>query len=465
VLGFATSTATFVGATVYATASLQGVASRLHDVSENAMPSIVELGAMRRALLRVEYALNQSAEGATWDAQQGGAVELGALQDTERKYETLPQFPGEPEVWGRTRAHIDGLPRIARRIGEHIAAGDSDAANAEVTDHLIPSTHVIDDDLAELITLNEEQGRLAAVAADAALSRTRRLSRVLDLVCVAITAGLALAAYLALRGYARATARRTEELEGFAARVAHDIRSPLQPAVLALGAMMRRLRKTDSGEADPLQGSVERGLRGLGHVDDLVGGLLAFAQSGAVPERGASASVQDVVTGVLADLQPEAATHRIELRAEELPSKAMACTSGVLTSIVLNLVTNAIKHFPPDKEPRKILVRGRTEGPMVHVEIEDTGAGVAPAALGRVFDLYVRLDLRRPGLGLGLATVKRLVEAYGGAVGVRSREGAGAMFWFELPCAEPDTAPEAGAYGPFSASSNARRVSRSSNVR
>ena len=64
---------------------------------------------------------------------------------------------------------------------------------------------------------------------------------------------------------------------------------------------------------------------------------------------------------------------------------------------------------------------------------EHRGAGVAPAALGRVFDLYVRLDLRRPGLGLGLATVKRLVEAHRGKVGVEPRPGGGCRFWLTLP--------------------------------
>ena len=73
----------------------------------------------------------------------------------------------------------------------------------------------------------------------------------------------------------------------------------------------------------------------------------------------------------------------------------------------------------------------------VRVEVADTGAGVPEAMHERIFEPYVRVDRHQPGLGLGLATVRRLVNAHRGQVGVDPREGAGALFWFVLPLHVP----------------------------
>ena len=71
---------------------------------------------------------------------------------------------------------------------------------------------------------------------------------------------------------------------------------------------------------------------------------------------------------------------------------------------------------------------------IVCVEIEDNGPGLPPGAEERVFEPFRRLaQSSQPGIGLGLATVKKLVEAYQGRVGVSSRLGRGSTFWFELP--------------------------------
>jgi signal transduction histidine kinase len=77
----------------------------------------------------------------------------------------------------------------------------------------------------------------------------------------------------------------------------------------------------------------------------------------------------------------------------------------------------------------------------VYFEVQDTGPGIAAELSERIFQPYVRAGLPgQPGIGLGLATVKRLVEAHGGRVGVRSVVAGGSLFWFELPrAADPDS--------------------------
>jgi signal transduction histidine kinase len=107
----------------------------------------------------------------------------------------------------------------------------------------------------------------------------------------------------------------------------------------------------------------------------------------------------------------------------------------VLTSIATNLVRNALKYMGDARE-RRVTVEVREAGDKWRVEVSDTGPGIPEDQQGRIFEPYVQLAHTGSGIGLGLATVDRLVRAHGGTVGVRSRLGAGATFWFELPKVE-----------------------------
>jgi signal transduction histidine kinase len=77
----------------------------------------------------------------------------------------------------------------------------------------------------------------------------------------------------------------------------------------------------------------------------------------------------------------------------------------------------------------------------VELEVQDTGPGVPEGFERSIFQPYVRAPgTTQPGLGLGLATVKRLCEAHGGEVGVRRAPDGGSIFWFTMPLAENATA-------------------------
>lgn len=79
-------------------------------------------------------------------------------------------------------------------------------------------------------------------------------------------------------------------------------------------------------------------------------------------------------------------------------------------------------------------MRVSEEAQMAHVEVEDNGPGIPREAEQRIFEPFRRLNTtRQSGFGLGLATVKKIVEAYHGRLGVSSRPTKGSVFWFELP--------------------------------
>src|SRR5690606_23517573 len=113
-----------------------------------------------------------------------------------------------------------------------------------------------------------------------------------------------------------------------------------------------------------------------------------------------------------------------------IPSVFVYCNEGVLMSLVANLARNAIK-FTEESPVRRIVIRALERGRFLRVEVEDTGPGLPPDLEKHVFEPYFRKPgVRQPGIGLGLATVKRLAEAHGGRVGVVSSPGRGCTFWF-----------------------------------
>ncbi|WP_373048536.1 PAS domain-containing sensor histidine kinase [Vulgatibacter sp.] len=223
---------------------------------------------------------------------------------------------------------------------------------------------------------------------------------------------------------------RADELELFAARIAHDIKNPIATLGLRLEVLERRAALDPASLASVRQmgEQVER-------MGGLVDGLLAFARSGARPAPGVRTELRDAVHGALSDLRPGADQAHVELRAEAIPEIEVACAPGVLASVLTNLVRNAVdalQGVPPER--RLVEVRARRDEARVHVEVEDSGPGIPKELHADIFRPYVRgPGPSASGLGLGLATVKRLVEAHGGDVGVRSEPGRGTAFWVDLP--------------------------------
>jgi signal transduction histidine kinase len=177
----------------------------------------------------------------------------------------------------------------------------------------------------------------------------------------------------------------------------------------------------------------------------MVQGIYAFSKSGARPTEGVTAPLRETVVEATDELlATEQSPPTIDV--QPFDEVEVATDRAVLGVIVANLLSNASK-YSRDSSERRVTVRARGEGGRVRVEVEDTGPGV-PAGLERsIFEPYLRAPgVTQPGLGLGLATVKRLVTAHGGRVGERNAPTGGAVFWFELPRAHtprPEPSPEA----------------------
>jgi signal transduction histidine kinase len=266
---------------------------------------------------------------------------------------------------------------------------------------------------------------------------SRRDLLILNGLCVVLAAILLTWAVLSGRRHRKLQDRhlldsdeRAREMEVFAGRVAHDILSPLSSASLALD----KLADSRDPEVSRVAARGDRGIARV-RVRATVDGLLEFAQAGAQPD-GAATDVVEVAQEVAEGLQESAAAAGVSIEVDaERSGFTVGATRGVLMSILTNLTQNAVKYIG-DAPEKNVSARVFEQAERVHVDVRDTGSGVPPHLEHLVFVPYFRTrDRVASGLGLGLATVKRLVEAHGGQVGVRSTLGRGSVFWFELPSA------------------------------
>jgi signal transduction histidine kinase len=420
---FVIAVTTFPLAVWLANREAQGVLRTAESIVADAVPAIRHIGKMRTTLAELRSALRECVEGSCDEAR---IADLSREVRTEwDRYVMLPPYSRERDRWPSIVSNLTRLDEALDALLRQFHAGD--VVRVQVT---VRAAGLVLDDL------NEQLGSLVDFNAQSAIDlgkqvvSLRRTSRAWELALDAISAFFAIVAAIAalylVRDYARLTGGRIHELERFAGRVAHDLRSPLASVSIALGLVEKQ---TD----DPrLRGLVVRGGRTLERVGQLVDGLLVFAHAGAPPAQGARAKTADTIRGVIEDLQLAAQEKEVELCIEESEDVDVACSSGVLVSMLSNLVGNAIKYMG-DAPVRRVTVRTRGAHRRVRVEVQDTGPGISKEMQQRIFDPHVRgVQATAPGFGLGLATVRRLAEAHHGAVGVESVRG-GSLFWFELP--------------------------------
>jgi len=425
----------FVAATGLAEMRLAEIDLSVRDIAGNNLPGIQHLVAARTTLGLIEQSLDDYVESAS----EGESASREPIDKARRQLQDELAGYGQPVAEEAQQAFDQAMGRVFDRV----EARDFAAAHARLLYDFGPARQALDEQLLTTIERHIENVYHSATRIGSIRQRSLAFSIILDAASVLLTM---LAAWITLRTLRRYTqsletqsrllSRRADELEEFAGRVAHDVLSPLSTVSLSL-SMAERSAAAD----EALARMVARGRSGLQRVEKIVDGLLAFARAGARPEPGARADLREAIDGVVDATRERAAEAGVEVRVHPFPPTMVPCSPGVLDSLVANLVRNAIKYMGDGVE-RRVDVRVLDRGPMVHVEVEDTGPGLPPSLEGTVFEPYVRGGSEKPGIGLGLATVKRIALAHGGQVGVRSHPGRGSCFWFELPRVSPTPTPE-----------------------
>ncbi|HWO17590.1 MAG TPA: ATP-binding protein [Kofleriaceae bacterium] len=224
-------------------------------------------------------------------------------------------------------------------------------------------------------------------------------------------------------------ANRTKD--EFLAVLGHELRNPLAPVVTALQLIKQRGDTTFAREHQVIERQVE-------HLTHLVDDLLDVSRiaHGKIELRKRLIDLRDALDKAIEVVTPQLETrgHHLEVDTPPAPLGVLG-DEARLIQVLVNLLGNAAKHTPPGGH---IAVIARPAGARVSVEVRDDGAGIDPALLPRVFDLFVQgyQDRARAagGLGLGLTIVRSLVQLHGGEVEVHSGgPGQGASFTVRLP--------------------------------
>jgi len=224
-----------------------------------------------------------------------------------------------------------------------------------------------------------------------------------------------------------------EELETFTYSVSHDLRAPLR-AMCGLSQVLLEdypERPLDHDGVDCLS----RIGRAACRMDRLIQDLLHYSRLSRSQITLEPTDLKETLTSILDAMDPEIRGRNARVVVEE-PLPGIRADRILLQQALTNLLSNAIKFVPPGVAP-EIRIRAETADGTVRLSVIDNGIGIAPEHQIRIFRIFERLHAATdyPGVGIGLALVRKSVDRMGGKVGVESSPGRGSHFWIELPTA------------------------------
>ncbi len=235
----------------------------------------------------------------------------------------------------------------------------------------------------------------------------------------------------------RTLERRNAELDQFAYITSHDLRAPLR----GIANLSRWIEEDLAGAITPeVAGQFDLLRDRVGRMEAMIEGILQYSRVGRAEVIPETVDLKALLTGVIDLLAPPPGIG-ITLD-DDMPT--VHTQRLQLQQVFQNLLSNAIKHH--DKAEGRIHVGVRRGERWHEFSVADDGPGIAPEYHDRIWTIFQTLDAQGKGgnTGVGLALVKKIVEAQGGAVGITSGGGEGATFRFTWPDAPaPDVRREA----------------------
>ena len=343
------------------------------------------------------------------------AALTAAIERDARAYAPLATAEGEGEGWRRLEAQLATLSRnLSAPPGVRIEIKDDIGRSVD-----------------RLIAINQDAARTNAITIRDAHRRALRADVAVGGMTLVLVTAIGIMLLRVLARQRRLVAERVRmldeqnsELEAFAGRAAHDLRSPLNPIRGYADLILENNGSSEDNAAMALR--IRKGVDRMARVVD---DMLALSTSGRPPPG--KAPIAAVVAAVVEEMGPE-------LRDVELVTKLtgddVACQEGILGQILRNLIGNAIK-FRARSRPLEIVLETRSLGTMVEIAIQDNGVGMDPTSAKQAFEPFFRGQGGRemPGHGLGLAIVERTTRALGGTSELSSVQDQGTRIAIRLP--------------------------------
>lgn len=233
-------------------------------------------------------------------------------------------------------------------------------------------------------------------------------------------------------------AKELEHLKSaFVNAVSHDLRTPLTSIMGYAEFLEDEISGTLNGKQLEFVCQIEKS---CARLENLVNDLLDYArvEAGTFRLRREESDLADKVREIVASFKPQAKAAGLAIRLSLPPDPLVVEMDPMRIGQVLsNLISNAVKF---SRSGATLQICAFQEQDHLRCEVEDAGEGIAEEDLPRLFERFSQLSAgarKQGGTGLGLSISKAIVEAHGGAIGVRSQVGKGSTFWFTLPRSLP----------------------------
>ncbi|MAW87806.1 MAG: hypothetical protein CMJ42_14895 [Phyllobacteriaceae bacterium] len=221
-----------------------------------------------------------------------------------------------------------------------------------------------------------------------------------------------------------------ESLKEFAYAASHDLKQPLRTISSFTQLMLRYLPKEGTKpEVFEFAGHISEGVK---RMETLINGLLEYSRVGNSQMNFETTNLVDVIITVCKNLGQQIQENKAEIDVV-YPVPALAIDPLKFTSLLQNLISNAIKYRRPEVTP---LIRLEVKEQEDHwlFSVQDNGKGIPEDQTENVFGLYKRLDTERDteGTGIGLSLCRRIVSRHGGEIWIKSEYGKGSTFFFTI---------------------------------
>jgi two-component system phosphate regulon sensor histidine kinase PhoR len=233
--------------------------------------------------------------------------------------------------------------------------------------------------------------------------------------------------------------RRLERVRrDFVSNVSHELRTPVA-GIKAASDTLAEGALDDPAAAREFVAHIQREADRLSQlVDELL--ELSRIESGEAPLNVEETNARSLLEECASRMEALAGRAGVALRVEAPDDLTVRADRERIGRALTNLVHNAVRFTPPGGV---VTLRARPEDDATALEVSDTGVGISPEDLPRIFERFYKAERARAGggTGLGLAIVKHIAQAHGGSVSARSRPGQGSTFTLRLP-ASPEGRPE-----------------------